>query len=499
MVDSTPGGELQQPSPVATSPPRVLPPLVDVPPSPATPQGAGEQEVPVKHASRRSCCCGTRHDEDQSRNDVVHELKVNTGSPRDKQRYEAREANRVIWEPVCNLLWTTDGSRWTMFTRILVLAHIVALANSTFNLYALLQMWEHRLEFGLTGVVVLFSGFLVRVLLKVAHRDGDFVRICSFIPASDADLAATRNFARCLMTCAGVCVMGWVLALVLVFGSSYMDSETKLQLDQYGGHGGTWVGVTNFALDLSTFCCVFLPPFLLFLYMLRTSSAVAVAAAHYVVSEIGDADEDVETDVSEALRCRIGPWVQTLVEEILVPLSKCWSAAVAASVLSFLGLAFASLPTLIDATASAESHAQALQTVILCPLCAVAIVYSPAKVTTVCEEISFALNELRTAGVGTGAGMVHSDTDANICVIETWLSNLNEKQGPGFVLFGTVVNKRLLLTVASKVAGYVTVAVQALQQLQAPQGPVGAVDDQLGIGTYTMTVTGQGTSIVGPN
>ena len=127
------------------------------------------------------------------------------------------------------------------------------------------------------------------------------------------------------------------------------------------------------------------------------------------------------------------------------------------------------------------------------------VVYSPAKVTTVCEEISYSLNELRTAGVGTGKGVVHSDTDANICVIETWLSNLNRRQGPGFLLFGTVVSRRLVLTVASKVAGYVTVAVQALQQLQTPQSPVTVVDEQLGIGTYTMTVTGQGTSIVGPN
>jgi hypothetical protein len=183
---------------------------------------------------------------------------------------------------------------------------------------------------------------------------------------------------------------------------------------------------------------------------------------------------------------------------MLMPLSKCWSLAVAVNVLSLVGIAFVSLPTLIDVNTPKKAYYEALASVIFAPLCACLIVYSPAKVTTVCEDIRYALNELRTAGVGTGEGMVHSDTDANICVIETWLSQLNRNQGPGFLLFGKVVNKRLVLTFASKVAGYVVVVVQALQQLQPQQGPVAAVDEQLGIGTYTMTITAQGTTIVGP-
>ena len=74
--------------------------------------------------------------------------------------------------------------------------------------------------------------------------------------------------------------------------------------------------------------------------------------------------------------------------------------------------------------------------------------------------------------------------------------------GPGFLLFGTVVDKRLLLTLASKVAAYVVLAVQALQQLQQPQSaqaPDVAAGNRLGIGTYVLNITEHGVTIVGPN
>lgn len=498
MASSQPEGELQQPSPVLESPPRDLPPLANVPALPVTPQGAGRQEVPVKHAARSCCCCFPPA---QTKADVASMCRTNAlettmGSPRDKQRFEAREANREIWEPVCNLLWTADGDRWSTFTRLLVFLHAVALVNGAFNLYALLQMWEHRLLFGVMIPIVAFSWFILYASLKAARRDGYFVRMCSFLPATDDQIAACRKFARCLVACCTAYIIVWaVMVGVAITGLS--DFDIKLKLNQYGGHGGTWVGVTNLCLDITS-GVAFMLPLLLFLYLLRTSSSVAIVAAQYVVSEIDRADQDVETDVSEALRCRIGPWVQTLVEEMLMPLSKCWSLAVAVNVLSLVGIAFVSLTTLIDVNTPKQAYYEALGSVIFAPLCACLIVYSPAKVTTVCEDIRYALNELRTAGVGTGEGMVHSDTDANIRVIETWLSQLNRNQGPGFLLFGKVVNKRLVLTFASKVAGYVVVVVQALQQLQPQQGPVAAVDEQLGIGTYTMTITAQGTTIVGP-
>ena len=98
--------------------------------------------------------------------------------------------------------------------------------------------------------------------------------------------------------------------------------------------------------------------------------------------------------------------------------------------------------------------------------------------------------------------MIDSATDADIATIETWLCNLNRGQGPGFVLFGVVVSKRFVLTVASKVAGYVVLAVKALQTLQ-PQsatasGVVDVAQNQLDIGTYQLNVTAHGVSISGP-
>jgi hypothetical protein len=66
----------------------------------------------------------------------------------------------------------------------------------------------------------------------------------------------------------------------------------------------------------------------------------------------------------------------------------------------------------------------------------------------------------------------------------------------------TVVTRAFLATIASKVAGYVTLAVQALQQVQPRQGGVvgtaTAVDENLAPGVYTMTVSAEGDAIVGP-
>lgn len=492
-------GELLRPSPVATSPSGSLPTNAGASPAPATPKGRGElQDVPVKHVSRLCCCVIRGGTGVQAKADVATELWASSASPRDKQRHEAREANRLIWEPVSNLLWTTNGARWSTFARMVVLLHVVGVANGAFNLYALSRTFERRLEVGLLILPFSLSCVVGYIILKAAHpHDGVFVRMCSFCPGSEKQFATNHKVARwvmiaCTFTCVGA------VALVIVYLAVDTFGNPKLERDQYGGYGGTWVGSTNFVLDLVLVCPMSVV-FMTFLYLLITSSSVAVAAAEQVIAAIDRADQDVEADVSEMLRCTVGPCVQTLVEEILVPLSTGWGFAVAVSVVSCLVLAFVSLPTLIDVNSSPDDFSNALAIAISGSLSAVGLVYPPAMVTTVCEKISYGLNELRTAGVGTGKGMIHSDTDADICVIETWLSNLNRGQGPGFLLFGTVVSRRLLFTVASKVAGYVAVVVRALQEVQPQHGPVAVVDDQLGIGVYTMTVSAQGTSIVGPN
>ena len=168
------------------------------------------------------------------------------------------------------------------------------------------------------------------------------------------------------------------------------------------------------------------------------------------------------------------------------------------SVGGFVGIAFLNLPTIIDVTSSPAEVQDATIGCIFAALCAVAVVYPPALVTTTCEDITLMLNELRTTGVGTGHGMIDHVTDANITVIESWLCKLNRGQGPGFLLFGAVVSKRFLLTLASKIAGYVVLAVQALQQLQ-PQSATAddiAAENQLGIGTYLLNVTEHGIAIL---
>eukprot|EP01043_Picozoa_sp_COSAG02_P044280 COSAG02_NODE_3941_length_6006_cov_2.687997_1_plen_177_part_00 len=166
-------------------------------------------------------------------------------------------------------------------------------------------------------------------------------------------------------------------------------------------------------------------------------------------------------------------------------------------------LSFLNLPTIIDVNSTPAEVQEAIFSTIFIALCAVAVVYPPALVTTVCEDIKLMLNELRTAGVGTGHGMIDHATDANITVIETWLCNLNRGQGPGFKLFEVVVSKHFVLTIASKVAAYGVIAVKALQKLQPQSTTADGIWDvsknQLGIGMYQLNVTEHGVNIFGPN
>ena len=501
-------GELLRPSPVAASPPRALPPLQD-PPTPKTPtslahgeqqQQQQQQHVPIKAASRRGCC-RRRRTSKVTEADAAKELDASVGSPRAVERTEARETNRPIWEPVCGLMWTLDGAHWTNCTTAIVLAHIVGLAKGTFNAYAFVEMWDPRPLYGVFIVPVIVSCFLVRWLLKIVHpQTGELVQMCSFAPATQEQIAQQRKAVKRTVAVTTVFLAFIVCSIALTLVSDAMvPYDIRLQAGEYGGHGGTWLGLLSTVLDnLLTSLSVW-PVTMLFIYTLRLASKVSIAAAQYVISEIDFADQDIETDVAQALRLKIGPAVQTLVEEMLVPLSKGWGVTVAICVVVFVGLAFLNLPTLVDVDASDAAHQEAVLSCVFCALSAVAIVYPPAKVTTECEDIKITLNELRTAGVGSGQGMIDSKTNLDIEVIETYLSKLNKGQGPGFLLAGTVVSKSLVITLASKVAGYVAGAVQALQKVQQPAGTTAAVDDQLGIGTYTMTVTAQGTSIVGPN
>eukprot|EP01047_Picozoa_sp_COSAG01_P013143 COSAG01_NODE_610_length_14860_cov_222.563647_2_plen_115_part_00 len=93
--------------------------------------------------------------------------------------------------------------------------------------------------------------------------------------------------------------------------------------------------------------------------------------------------------------------------------------------------------------------------------------YLPSTVTSRCNDVLTALNDLRTQGRGSGKGMVHQDLDADITVIETWMQNLNEGQGAGFTVATIVLSKSLLAQIASKLAVYGAVAVRLLSSLQS--------------------------------
>ena len=101
--------------------------------------------------------------------------------------------------------------------------------------------------------------------------------------------------------------------------------------------------------------------------------------------------------------------------------------------------------------------------------------------------------------------MVDRVTNDHIVIIETFLSKLNKGQGPGFVLFGKVISKAVLITIASKIAAYGGLIIQALTSLQvdAIHGAVTDADSaaesaRVLTGSYNLTVTNTSSTIGDP-
>ena len=104
-----------------------------------------------------------------------------------------------------------------------------------------------------------------------------------------------------------------------------------------------------------------------------------------------------------------------------------------------------------------------------------------------------------------GDGMVDRKTNDHIVIIETFLSKLNKGQGPGFVLFGKVVSKTVLITVASKIAAYSSLVIQALTSLQVDAVYTATIEDTaatelagLQTGSYNLTLTNSSITIGDP-
>jgi hypothetical protein len=102
--------------------------------------------------------------------------------------------------------------------------------------------------------------------------------------------------------------------------------------------------------------------------------------------------------------------------------------------------------------------------------------------------------------------MVDRVTNDHIAIVETFLSKLNKGQGPGFVLCGKVVSKAVLITIASKIAAYGGLVIQALTSLQVDAIHAGSATEAdpaaelagLPPGGYNLTVSNSSITIVDP-
>ena len=89
--------------------------------------------------------------------------------------------------------------------------------------------------------------------------------------------------------------------------------------------------------------------------------------------------------------------------------------------------------------------------VLIFTLLPVYVASGPAHVSTQCEELKEALNELRIS-------LKDVQADAQICVLERALERLNQGQGLGFLVAKTVIDKGKLNRFAKGIAGLVVTA-----------------------------------------
>lgn len=253
---------------------------------------------------------------------------------REQVRNEIREANRQLWQPICHLLWRPDGTSWSTLGSCLVVLSVLTWAKSVFNLYTMLQGWEHRPAYGLVIIPSTMGCVITRALLTIANPcTGELVQMCSFQPATVEEIEANRKMiSRNSVLAVIFALLGAAFISLPLFTDALKTSDIRLQPGEYGGHGDRWIGYSSYIFDVAAFMWTVVPVTIMFVYTLRFASSVAVSAARYVVKAIDNADRDVETNVSETLRLEIGPCVQTLVEEILLPLSTGWGLPVRTSI-----------------------------------------------------------------------------------------------------------------------------------------------------------------------
>ena len=109
--------------------------------------------------------------------------------------------------------------------------------------------------------------------------------------------------------------------------------------------------------------------------------------------------------------------------------------------------------------------------VLIFTLLPVYVASGPAHVSTQCEELKEALNELRIT-------LKDVEADAQICVLERALERLNQGQGLGFLVAKTVIDKGKLNRFAKGIAGLVVTAGPVLLAWGATRwGPDGALSN----------------------
>lgn len=416
-------------------------------------------------------------------------------SPRQRERERARQANLPAWFSVSASLWTDGGKglkpRLSWVGRLGYVLTLLYVVSCVWKLALFIDGQIRQISFVAIAPAAALGVFLLRFTTKCLHpQAGALGSMFSFQPLKAEVLAGLRKKQK---ICVAITVSFAAYHVTnLILNPSMLERLERLL------HWPLAVLWVDSLLQIGFFACL-----MAFVYTLVAASQVACEAAIVVKKAVRLADKDMEAGT--ALASVIGPRLQMLVEEVLRPLADSWGLPVALVVANLLLYSLLAVPDII-APKEPGDDVEALSNSCITFCLALMVVYPPSMVTTHCDAVRRELNELRTAGDGSGQGMVDRDTADAIHTIELWLGNLNEGQGPGFVMGGKVVSRAYLVAIGTKVATYAGLIIQFLSKLQTSlDEDVGAHRQQTGnlsnatvvlgnlpLGSYNLTATAEG-------
>jgi hypothetical protein len=252
-----------------------------------------------------------------------------------------------------------------------------------------------------------------------------------------------------LLLVVAVCVMAWTVSVLMsLLGMSHDELLAWAVTEDFQDYHRLLECLgpsdTRFYLAAMTFLGLPMSLFSLFiicawLLSLQFGGALAADAVDDLCRALGP---EASTYSDEMWEEKVRAPAMQLARDTMLNLS-CWGPAIGASFIGWWSLAGAFL-----ILATSQSDVKLYAAAVFCSAVPLTLVFAPADVSSSCDGLITQLNERYIEGDKNNA--------ERALRMKKYLSKLNGNQGLGFLIFGTVVDKRYLGRLAAQVSGLLT-------------------------------------------